>query len=60
MSARQKLNQAYCNGALIFAICFGYLCESWSIFWLALIFSLLQSLHAGEIRPSRGHKSSRS
>ena len=60
MSARQKLNQAYCNGALIFAACFGCLCESWTIFWLALIFSLLQSLHAGEIRPSRGHKSHRS
>ncbi len=60
MSARQKLNQAYYNGALIFAVCFGCLCESWTIFWLALSFSLLQRLHTGEIRPSRGHKSRRS
>ena len=53
MGARQKLNQAYFNGAAVVAAGIGLLTESWTVFWIALVALLALSLHGGEIRPGR-------
>lgn len=52
MGARQKLNQAYLNGALVIAAVVGIATQSWSVFWLAVIFVVGSALYAGEIRPN--------
>lgn len=53
MGARQKLNQAYFNGAIIVALVFGLVSQSWTVFLLTLVISAAMSLYAGEIRPRR-------
>jgi hypothetical protein len=50
MGARQKLNQAYLNGALVIAAVIGAVTQSWTVFWLAALFAAGISLHAGNIR----------
>jgi hypothetical protein len=50
MGARQKLNQAYVNGALIVAAVVGVATQSWTVFWLAATFVVVSSLYSGEIR----------
>jgi hypothetical protein len=57
MGARDKLNQAYINGAMITGTVLGIVAESWSIFWIAVIYCLASSIHVGEIRfTGRGRK----
>jgi hypothetical protein len=51
MGARQKLNQAYLNGALVIAAVVGAATESWAVFWLAALIAAGSSLYSGEIRP---------
>lgn len=50
MGARQKLNQAYLNGALVIAAVVGAATQSWTVFWLAALFVVGSSLHSGGIR----------
>lgn len=50
MGARQKLNQAYLNGALVIAVVVGAVTQSWTVFWLAALIAAGSSLHAGNIR----------
>lgn len=52
MGARQKLNQAYLNGALVLAAVVGIATQSWAVFWLAVIFVVGSSFYAGDIRPN--------
>ncbi len=53
MGARHKLNQAYVNGAVIFAAVIGVLTESWPIFFVTLGLSIAIAVHAGDIRPTK-------
>lgn len=50
MGARQKLNHAYLNGALIIAAVVGIATQSWAAFWLAALFAAGTNLLAGNIR----------
>lgn len=50
MGARKKLNQAYLNGALVVAAVVGAATQSWTVFWLAVLFTLGSSLYSGGIR----------
>jgi hypothetical protein len=57
MGSRHKLNHAYINGAMITGTVLGIVAESWSIFWIAVIYCLASSIHVGEIRfTGRGRK----
>jgi hypothetical protein len=57
MGARDKLNQAYINGAMIAGTVLGIVTESWSIFWIAVIYCLASSIYTSEIRfVGRGRK----
>jgi len=51
MGARNKLNAAYVNGAVIVAGLIGLLIQSWRIFVIALIVLLIGGLLSGGIRP---------
>jgi hypothetical protein len=50
MGAREKLNQAYLNGALAFAAVVGAVTQSWTVFWIAAIIVVASNLHSGGIR----------
>jgi hypothetical protein len=56
MGARQKLNQAYLNDALILAAVAGAATGSWAVFWLAAVFAAGSSLYGGNIRLHSGRK----
>ena len=51
MGARNKLNQAYANGSLIFGAIAGVLTHSWTIFLVVSALGLAMNLMGGEIRP---------
>ena len=53
MSARQKLNQSYIQGCFLLASVVGFVCESWTVFWIAAAIFAAGSLHSGEIRLSK-------
>lgn len=50
MGARQKLNQAHLNGALVIATVVGAATQSWIVFWAAVVIAAGSGLHAGNIR----------
>jgi hypothetical protein len=50
MGARQKLNFAYFNGALLIAAIAGLALNSWPLFILSLAVGVLGGFHRGEIR----------
>ncbi len=50
MGARQKLNQAHLNGALVIAAVIGVATQSWTVFWIAAAIAAGSSLHSGDIR----------
>lgn len=50
MGARQKLNQAHVNGALVIAAAVGAVTQSWTVFILAALLVAGSSLYAGNIR----------
>jgi hypothetical protein len=54
MGARQKLNQAHLNGALVIAALVGALTHSWPIFVLAALLAAGSSVYGGGIRPRIG------
>lgn len=53
MGARQKINQAYVNGALFVAGIIGIAAESWLLFLGALAVLLALDVMAGGIRLTR-------
>jgi hypothetical protein len=53
MHARQKLNVAYLNGAILPAIVAGVLCQSWLVFAFVAVGGILIGLYLGNIRPAR-------
>jgi hypothetical protein len=55
MSAREKLNYAYIEGAFVVAGLLGLVIQSWPIFFAALIALLIGNVVNGGIRPSRRH-----
>ena len=57
MGARQKLNQAYFNGALVIAAVLGVAAQSWTVFWIATLVVSGSSLHSGGIRLRSRNKS---
>jgi hypothetical protein len=57
MGARDKLNWACFNGALLIAGCAGLVTGSWAIFWIALIVALGIGCYDGDIRPTPGRRS---
>lgn len=56
MGARQKLNQAYFNGAFALSAVIGLVTQSWTVFWISLVLVIGSSLYGGNIRtgPRRG------
>jgi hypothetical protein len=54
MGARDKLNWACVNGALLLAGCAGLMTGSWAVFWIALIVAIAIGLCGGDIRPTPG------
>ncbi len=50
MGARQKLNRAYVNGALLCGAVVGLVTESWFWFFFILFVCLAGSCYDGEIR----------
>lgn len=50
MGARQKLNQAHVNGALVIAAILGAVTESWTVFWIAALVVAGSSFCSGGIR----------
>jgi hypothetical protein len=56
LGARQKLNDAHFNGALLIAGLLGWWTESWFIFLVALLGLIGLATHSGGIRPSSRHK----
>lgn len=53
LGARQKLNAAYLNGALLVAALIGTATESWSIFLAAVLIGIGVATLSGDIRPDR-------
>lgn len=53
MNARNKLNIAYINGSLVFAVVIGLLMQSWVIFGVAMVGLLVGNVLMGDIRPKR-------
>jgi hypothetical protein len=54
MGARDKLNWACLNGALLFAGCAGVMTHSWGVFCIALIVAIAIGCAGGDIRPTPG------
>jgi hypothetical protein len=54
MGARQKLNAAYLNGCLFAATVIGLIAQSWPLFWLVLVVSVVACCHSGDIRNRPG------
>ena len=54
--ARAKLNVAAFNGCLLVSAIFGWLAQSWAVFSIALVVTLVCGVASGEIRPSRGRR----
>jgi ABC-type antimicrobial peptide transport system permease subunit len=52
LSAKHKLNAAYFTGSAMAAGLLGGLCQSWGVFWIALVVLVGCSLHSGNIRPN--------
>lgn len=50
MGARQKLNRAYVNGAVVCGAIVGLVTESWVWFTLICLACLIGSCYGGEIR----------
>jgi hypothetical protein len=53
MGARQKLNRAALNGALLVGAFFGLVSQSWLVFLVATGLGAILALVAGDIRPTR-------
>lgn len=53
MGARQQLNRAYVNGAVLCSSVAGLVTESWFCFFFVLFVCLAGSFYDGEIRPGR-------
>jgi hypothetical protein len=56
MNARNKLNVAYLNGAVLLAIVAGVFTQSWLVFIVFLVVGVCVGLHFGSIRPNRRHR----
>ena len=56
MGARQKLNRAYVNGALLCGGIVGLVTESWFWFFFVFFICLAGSYYDGEIRPGGGRR----
>ena len=59
MSARNKLNVAAINGAILGAGLAGWLFSSWFVFLLALAVLIGTSIHSGQIRVNPPRRSPR-
>ena len=53
MGAREKLNEAYFIGSLLFAAVAGGLTGSWWVFIITTTILLALNLHSGDIRPGK-------
>jgi hypothetical protein len=56
MGARQKLNNVYLHGALLWSTAAGLLTQSAVVFAIVLALRLLWNVADGEIRPDRRNK----
>lgn len=53
MGARDKLNSAYTTGCLAMASLIGLACESWAMFFVALVVLIGVAVNNGDIRPGK-------
>jgi hypothetical protein len=51
LAARQKLNIAFINGALIVAAVAGFVAKSWTVFVVAAVALVMGAIYCGDVRP---------
>lgn len=56
MGARQKINQAHVNGAIVLAVVAGGLLQSWTVFWITFGLAAASAWYDGGIRSGPGHR----
>jgi len=56
MGARQKLNSAYFNGAILMAVVFGFATQSFLIAFCVFGLFVGMGCHTGDIRPAPGKR----
>ena len=59
MGAREKLNQAYVNGAIVVAGVVGLIGQSWTMFWIAVAYAVASNVYGGGIRLQSGRRRDR-
>jgi len=59
MGAREKLNQAYVNGAIVVAAVVGLIGQSWTMFWIAVAYAVASNVYGGGIRLQSGRRRDR-
>ena len=59
MGAREKLNQAYVNGAIVVAAVVGFVGQSWTMFWIAVAYATASNIYGGGIRLQPGRRGHR-
>ncbi len=55
-NARSKLNVAHFNGCLLVSAIFGWIVQSWAVFWVALAVTIGCGVYGGNIRPVGGRR----
>ena len=56
MGARQKLNSAYINGAILMAVAFGFATQSFLVAFCVFALFVGMGCHTGDIRPAPGKR----
>ena len=51
MGARQKLNVAFINGALLIGAVAGFVFKSWAVFVVTAVVLVIGVIHCGDVRP---------
>jgi hypothetical protein len=56
MGARQKLNIAFINGALLIGAVAGLVFKSWAVFVVAAVVLIGGAIYCGDVRPGPGRR----
>jgi hypothetical protein len=56
LAARQKLNVAFVNGALIIAAVAGWVVKSWAVFVVTAVVLIGGAIYCGDVRPRPGRR----
>ncbi len=56
MGARQKLNNAFINGALLIGAVAGWVFKSWAVFVVTAVVLIAGAVYCGDVRPGPGRR----